>query len=70
MRGRPRCRSGARLVEQLVVEDARREIELSAHDCPTLVRIISGIAESDTTEDDHEVGDAETLPGPFASAPM
>jgi hypothetical protein len=31
-----------------VVEDAKGEIELFAHDCPTLVRIIRGIAESDT----------------------
>jgi hypothetical protein len=31
-----------------VVEDAEREIELFAHDCPTLVRIISGIAERET----------------------
>jgi hypothetical protein len=31
-----------------VVEDAEREIELFAHDCPTFVRIMSGIAESDT----------------------
>jgi hypothetical protein len=35
-------------VEQLVVEDAEREVELFAHDCPTLVRIISGIAERET----------------------
>ena len=35
-------------VEQLVVEDAECEIELFAHDCPTLVRIISGIAENET----------------------
>jgi hypothetical protein len=31
-----------------VVEDAEREIEFFAHDCPTFVRIMSGIAESDT----------------------
>jgi hypothetical protein len=31
-----------------VVEDAEGEIELFAHDCPTLVRTIRGIAESDT----------------------
>ena len=35
-------------VDQLVVEDAEREIEFFAHDCPTFVRIMSGIAESDT----------------------
>ena len=35
-------------VEQLVVENAKREIELFAHDCPTLVRTISGIAENET----------------------
>jgi hypothetical protein len=35
-------------VEELVVEHAEGEIELFAHDCPTLVRIIRGIAESDT----------------------
>ena len=35
-------------VEELVVEHPEGEIELFAHDCPTLVRIISGIAASDT----------------------
>ena len=35
-------------VDHLVVEDCKCEIELFAHDWPTLVMIISGIAETDT----------------------